>query len=111
MNTEKLNYLLDDLKGTLDEVRSKHADQLTKRDVNKIGVKYDALYAGIKAQLAFIGQTWTILLRDRNHFLTSVPGKFLSESQAEEAARLALDENEDGVSALLYCDGVHIKTM
>jgi hypothetical protein len=109
MNTERLNYQLDDLKAIIDEVRDKKADDIIKNDVTKIATRYDRLYEVLKLQLAMIGTLWTVMIKDKQGFLTTVPGKFLSEDEAEKAARAALDEQEDGILARLYCDGVFIK--
>ncbi len=107
MNTSKLNYQLDDIKALLDELRDKN--EVTKGDLARVATRYDRLYEVVKLQLAMIGTTWTVMLSDKNRFLTSIPGKFLSEEEAEMVAKHALDEQENGVTAKLYCDGVFIK--
>lgn len=111
MNTERLNYQLDELKSLIDSVREKNADDLRKADIVKISARYERLYGAIKAQLAFIGQTWTILLQDKDGFLTSVQGKSLTEADAEKYARIAIDESPEAVEALLFCDGIHVRTI
>lgn len=112
MNTEKLNHQLDDLKAIIDEVRDKKADDIIKNDIWKIATRYDRLYEAIKLQLAMIGTTWTIMLKDSEGFLTSVPGSFASEDEAIGAAGRAMDAEDTSstsIAARLYCDGVFIK--
>lgn len=109
MNTERLNHQLDDLKSIIDEVRDKKADDIIKNDIWKIATRYDRLYEAIKLQLAMIGTTWTIMLKDSEGFLTSVPGSFNSAENADSAARAEIDESDNAIAARLYCDGIFIK--